>query len=188
MALAVAGAEVHAMQQLIRQGQWQDEALLSQHWCLVGKTLGEADDVIIVASLEVPPHGVHSVGVARQWCGPLGTGDNCQLGVFTAYASRHGYTLVDRWLDLAEDRVAADGPARRAWYLRRRRRNGSISSPWRCPRRVAPVPDQGGQPRAPSGCVRVPTWGGSAYGPAGPRRGDHLSTGCGEQPGIEGLS
>jgi len=103
MALALDGGDVQAMQQFIGQGQWQDEALLQQHWRLVDETLGEADGVVIVDSSEFPKQGEHSVGVARQWCGRLGKVDNCQSGVFTAYASRQGYTLVDRRLYLPEE-------------------------------------------------------------------------------------
>ena len=102
MALALDGGDVQAMQQFIGQGQWQDEALLLQHWRLVDETLGEADGVVIVDSSEFPKQGEHSVGVARQWCGRLGKVDNCQAGVFTAYASRKGYTLFDRRLYLPE--------------------------------------------------------------------------------------
>jgi SRSO17 transposase len=42
------------------------------------------------------------VGVARQYCGALGKVDNCQVGVFAAYASRHGYALVDKRLFMPE--------------------------------------------------------------------------------------
>ena len=53
--------------------------------------------------------GMHSVGVSRQCSGPAGRIENCQVGVFTAYASRWGQALVDRRLYLprhwAEDTV-----------------------------------------------------------------------------------
>jgi SRSO17 transposase len=42
------------------------------------------------------------VGVARQYCGSLGKVENCQGGVFAAYASRQGYALVDKRLFLPE--------------------------------------------------------------------------------------
>jgi SRSO17 transposase len=103
MALALDGGDVQAMQQFIGQGQWQDEALLRQHWRLVDETLGEADGVVIIDSSEFPKQGEHSVGVARQWCGRLGKVDNCQSGVFAAYASRQGYTLLDRRLYLPDE-------------------------------------------------------------------------------------
>jgi len=46
--------------------------------------------------------GKDSVGVARQYCGTLGTVENCQVGVFAGYASRKGYALVDKRLFLPE--------------------------------------------------------------------------------------
>jgi SRSO17 transposase len=49
--------------------------------------------------------------VARQWCGRLGKLDNCQVGVFLAYASRHGETLLDARLYLDRD-WAADAERR----------------------------------------------------------------------------
>jgi SRSO17 transposase len=103
MALALDGGNVQAMQQFVGQGPWADEPLLHQHWRLVEETLGEADGVCIVDGSDFPKQGEHSVGVARQWCGRLGKVDTCQAGVFTAYASRKGYTLLDRRLYLPEE-------------------------------------------------------------------------------------
>jgi len=103
MAMALEGGNIQAMQQFIGQGQWQDEALLKKHWQLVDETLGEEDGVWIVDGSEFPKKGEHSVGVARQWCGRLGKVENCQAGVFAAYASRKGYTLLDRRLYLPEE-------------------------------------------------------------------------------------
>ena len=100
MAMALEGGDVQAMQQFIGQGQWQDAALLQQHWRLVDATLGEADGVYMVDGSDFCKQGEHSVGVARQWCGHVGKVDNCQAGVFAAYASRKGYTLLDRRLYL----------------------------------------------------------------------------------------
>lgn len=102
MALALEGGNIQAIQQFIGQGRWQDNQLLAKHRQLVGETLGEADGVYIVDGSGFPKKGQHSVGVARQWCGVLGKVDNCQVGVFTGYASRKGYTLVDRRLYLPE--------------------------------------------------------------------------------------
>jgi SRSO17 transposase len=113
MALALDGGDVQAMQQFIGQGQWRDEALLHQHWRLVDETLGEVDGVCIVDGSDFPKQGEHSVGVARQWCGRLGKVDNCQAGVFAAYASRKGYTLLDRRLYLPEEWFDA---AHREWW------------------------------------------------------------------------
>jgi SRSO17 transposase len=53
------------------------------------------------------------VGVARQYSGTAGRVENCQVGVFAAYASRWGQALIDRQLYLpkewAEDEVRRDG-------------------------------------------------------------------------------
>ena len=103
MAMALEGGNVQAMQQFIGQGRWQDKKLLQKHWQLVDETLGEEDGVYIVDESGFPKKGEHSVGVARQWCGVLGKVENCQVGVFGAYASRRGYTLVDHHLFLPEE-------------------------------------------------------------------------------------
>ena len=55
--------------------------------------------------------GIHSAGVGRQYSGTLGRVDNCQVGVFLGYASRHGHTLIDRRLYLTEGWLT--GPAKR---------------------------------------------------------------------------
>jgi SRSO17 transposase len=103
MALALEGGNIQAMQQFIGQGLWEDEKLLEKHRQLVDETLGEEDGVYIIDGSEFPKKGQHSVGVARQWCGRLGKVDNCQAGVFGAYASRKGYTLADRRLYLPDE-------------------------------------------------------------------------------------
>jgi SRSO17 transposase len=103
MAMALEGGNIQAMQQFIGQGRWEDKKLLRKHWQLVDDTLGEDDGVYIVDESGFPKKGEHSVGVARQWCGVLGKVENCQVGVFGAYASRRGYTLVDHRLFLPEE-------------------------------------------------------------------------------------
>jgi SRSO17 transposase len=74
----------------------------------VNATLGEDDGVLIVDESAVPKRGDHSAGVARQWCGVRGKQENCQVDVFLGYASRHGYTLLDRRLYLPKEWFAAD--------------------------------------------------------------------------------
>src|SRR5215213_5713363 len=95
-----ADRRVRAMQQFVGEGGWDDVAILAAHQRLVDDTLGEADGVLIIDGHETPKQGTHSVGVARQWCGHTGKKDNCQAGVHLGYASRRGYTLLDRRLYL----------------------------------------------------------------------------------------
>lgn len=103
MAMALEGGNIQAMQQFIGQGRWEDERLLTKHRQLVAESIGEADGVYIIDGSGFPKKGNHSAGVVRQWCGAVGKVDNCQVGVFTAYASRKGYTLVEGRLYLPEE-------------------------------------------------------------------------------------
>jgi SRSO17 transposase len=98
IALALPNGNIRAMQQFIGEGAWDDGAILAAHQRLVAQTLGEPDGVLIVDGSEFPKKGEASVGVARQYCGALGKIANCQAGVFVAYASQQGYTLLDRRL------------------------------------------------------------------------------------------
>jgi len=95
-----ADRQVRALQQFVGEGGWDDAAILAAHQRLVDETLGEDDGVLLIDGSEVPKQGTHSVGVARQWCGHTGKKDNCQAGVYLGYASRQGYTLLDRRLYL----------------------------------------------------------------------------------------
>ena len=50
--------------------------------------------------------GNKSAGVQRQYCGTAGRIENCQIGVFLAYAGTKGRALLDR--DLYLPQVWAD--------------------------------------------------------------------------------
>src|SRR6266536_3547446 len=69
---------------------------------LISEQLGAADGVLVVDDTGFAKKGTCSAGVGRQSSGTLGRRDNCQVGVFVGYASRHGHTLVDRRLYLLE--------------------------------------------------------------------------------------
>ena len=106
MALRLLGAgpgaehRVRALQHFVGEGAWDDAALLAEHQRCVEETLGEDDGVLIIDGSDIPKQGTHSAGVARQWCGATGKKDTCQAGVFLAYASHKGATLLDRRLYL----------------------------------------------------------------------------------------
>jgi len=112
VALTVSDAIVRDMQRFIGQGAWDDEPILHQHAALVAESLGEVDGVLIVDGSEFPKKGRHSVGVARQYCGVRGKVENCQAGVFLAYASDRGHTLVDRRLYVPQEWFAAESRER----------------------------------------------------------------------------
>jgi SRSO17 transposase len=108
MAVAVAGGNIQAMQQFISQGAWSDDAVLAIHRRAVAETLGRADGVVILDGCDFPKQGADSVGVARQYCGPLGKLANCQASVVLAYASELGATLLDRRLYLPREWFEAE--------------------------------------------------------------------------------
>jgi SRSO17 transposase len=108
------GAAVRAVQQFLGEGAWADEAILHRRERLVAADLGEPDAVMIVDGSGFPKKGEHSVGVAHQYCGALGKLANCQQGVFAVYASRRGYTFIDRRLYMPEDWFDQAHAAKRA--------------------------------------------------------------------------
>ena len=69
----------------------------------VAEDLADPDGAIIFDPTSFPKKGTHSVGVKRQWCGRLGKRENCQVGVFMAYATSKGHGPLDRRLFLPED-------------------------------------------------------------------------------------
>src|SRR5918993_3283722 len=79
---------------------------------LLGRSRWDADGVLVVDETGFIKKGEHSVGVARQYSGTAGRIENCQVGVFLAYASRFGQALIDRRLYLPE--AWATDAARRA--------------------------------------------------------------------------
>ena len=73
--------------------------------------LGDAEAVLVVDETGFLKKGDKSVGVQRQYSGTAGRIENCQVGVFLAYASDKGRTLLDRELYLPQ--VWADDRERR---------------------------------------------------------------------------
>ncbi len=112
MARALDGGNVQAMQQFVSVGAWEDAAILHTHQTVVAETLGAPDGVVILDGCDFPKQGDDSVGVARQYCGPLGKVANCQSSVVLVYASAKGHTLLDRRLYLPRGWFADDHRAR----------------------------------------------------------------------------
>ena len=64
--------------------------------------LGDSGGVLVVDETGFLKKGTKSVGVQRQYSGTAGRVENCQTGVFLAYASTKGRTLLDRELYLPQ--------------------------------------------------------------------------------------
>ena len=94
---------IRGMQQFLTDSTWDDDAILRRHWQEVAVDLDDAEGMLIADGSDFPKKGQHSVGVKRQYCGELGKIANCQAGVFLAYASPQGATLLNRRLYLPQE-------------------------------------------------------------------------------------
>jgi SRSO17 transposase len=106
-----AGLPRKPIQFFVGSGKWDDEAVMAELRTHVREELAEPDGVVVIDPSAFPKKGAESCGVDRQWCGRLGKTDNCQVGVFLAYAAATGYAPLDRRLYLPED-WAADAARR----------------------------------------------------------------------------
>jgi SRSO17 transposase len=100
---ALVDVERLVIQDLIGTASWDHRPLIH---VLVGQgvdRLGEPDGIIAFDPSSFPKRGTHSVGVKRQWCGHRGKVDNCQVGVYMGYVSRHDHALLDFRLSLPEE-------------------------------------------------------------------------------------
>jgi SRSO17 transposase len=98
------------MQRLLATADWDPELVRDDLRAYVVEHLGDPGAVLVVDETGFLKKGRTSVGVQRQYSGTAGKVDNCQLGVFLAYASRKGRAMVDRELYLPERWT--DDPAR----------------------------------------------------------------------------
>jgi SRSO17 transposase len=99
-------------QRVLSRAVW--EADMARDLCrsYVLEHLGADEGVLVIDETGFLKKGTKSAGVARQYSGTAGRVENCQIGVFLAYASACGQALIDRELYLPE-RWAEDD-ARRA--------------------------------------------------------------------------
>ena len=97
----VAGdATPDGMQRLLNAANWDPDGVRDDLRSYVVEHLGEPGGVLIVDETGFLKKGVRSAGVQRQYSGTAGRVENCQLGVFLAYATSKGRTLIDRELYL----------------------------------------------------------------------------------------
>ena len=81
MALHVAGGTIRGLQRFISDVRWDEEQMGWNDHQLVAEAMGEPDGVLMFDETGFVKKGKDSVGVARQYCGPLGTVEHCQVGV-----------------------------------------------------------------------------------------------------------
>jgi SRSO17 transposase len=112
-------AQHQSLLHFVGQAAWSDEAVLSKVRELVVPSIERHGPIEawIIDDTGFPKKGLHSVGVARQYCGQLGKQDNCQVAVSLSVANHHaslpvGYRLYlpEAWASDATRRKKAGVP------------------------------------------------------------------------------
>src|SRR5215510_4177858 len=93
----------YGVQHLLGRAKWDAEAVRDDVRGYVTEHLGAPHGVVVIDETGFLKKGRHSAGVARQYSGTAGRIENCQIGVFLAYASARGHALLDRELYLPKE-------------------------------------------------------------------------------------
>jgi SRSO17 transposase len=102
----VAGnATPYGIQHLLGRANWDADAVRDELRGYVVEHLADDESIMIVDETGFIKKGEGSVGVKRQYTGTVGKRENCQVGVFLAYASCRGQAFIDRELYLPEEWV-----------------------------------------------------------------------------------
>jgi SRSO17 transposase len=96
-------ATPYGVQHLLGRARWDDEAVRDALRAYLVEHLGEPQAILVLDETGFLKKGQHSAGVARQYSGTAGRIENCQIGVFLAYASSRGHALLDCALYLPKD-------------------------------------------------------------------------------------
>lgn len=91
------------IQRLLNNALWDADEVRDDLREYVVEHLGEGEAVLVLDETGFLKKGNKSVGVKRQYSGTAGRIENCQIGVFVAYASSKGHTLLDRELYLPKE-------------------------------------------------------------------------------------
>jgi SRSO17 transposase len=105
------------MQRLLATYDWNADLVRDDLCRYVIQHLGHPQGVLVIDETGFLKKGTKSVGVQRQYSGTAGRIENCQIGVFLAYASPKGRAFLDRelyrpkeWAEDKERRVEAGVP------------------------------------------------------------------------------
>src|ERR687883_1989278 len=90
------------VQDFLARMRWDADQVRDDLQAYVMAQMGDADAVLVLDETGFVKKGTKSVGVQRQYSGTAGRVENCQIGGFLGYPSRHGRALIDRALYLPE--------------------------------------------------------------------------------------
>lgn len=107
----------YGVQHLLGRAEWSADEVRDDLRAYVVEHLGDEAAVLVVDETGFLKKGTKSVGVQRQYSGTAGRIENCQIGVFLAYATAEARTFLDRelylpdgWAKDAERRAEAGVP------------------------------------------------------------------------------
>jgi SRSO17 transposase len=89
-------------QRLLNHARWDADEVRDDLRDYVVEHLGDPGGVLVIDETGFLKKGTKSAGVQRQYSGTAGRVENCQIGVFLAYAGPRGHALVDRELYLPQ--------------------------------------------------------------------------------------
>jgi SRSO17 transposase len=102
LAEAIGEADPQGCQRLLYAARWDADAARDELTRFVAEAFGDADGLFVVDETGFLKKGTKSVGVQRQYTGTAGKTENCQVGVFLAYAGPQGHAFLDRRLYLPQ--------------------------------------------------------------------------------------
>lgn len=104
------------MQRLLSTALWDADVVRNELRRYVQGGLGDEQAVLVIDETGFLKQGDKSAGVKRQYSGTAGRVENCQVGVFLAYATAQGTAFIDRELFLPKEWVG-DLPRRREAHI-----------------------------------------------------------------------
>lgn len=105
------GLHRRPLQHFVGAGVWCDRPVRDEMRAQLVETIGHEEGALVIDGSGFKKQGPESVGAARQWCGRLGKVENCQVGVYLAYSTVRGQSLLDAELYLPRE-WADDAPRR----------------------------------------------------------------------------
>src|SRR3982074_1218910 len=92
----------NGMQEFLQSPPWDPDLVRDDVRDYVVAHLGRDNGVLIADDTGFLKKGTRSAGVQRQYSGTAGRTENCQVGVFLAYASARGHALIAGELSLPQ--------------------------------------------------------------------------------------
>ncbi len=106
----------YAVQHLLGRADWDADKAGDDLTAYLREHLNDPRGVLILDETGFLKKGTKSAGVQRQYSGTAGRIENCQIGVFLAFAGRKGHALIDRELSLPETWIS-DAARRQAAHI-----------------------------------------------------------------------